>query len=92
MTNHCVRRNGNAHGFVKARLQWPGSQTEARMICEGFAPAASNFVNYGGSVSWVIDVTGPTTVEAWYTAAYTDIYSWVNDSNGVPRPIAFRIQ
>ena len=91
LANYRIRRNGSAHGFVKARLVYGGKTTEARMICEGIRPANSNFINYGGSVSWVIEVAAATKVSIQYESQYNNIYSWVNDSNGVPRPVAIRI-
>ena len=94
MANYRVRRDGTNHGFVKNQVRWnDGSAhtTEARMICEGIRPAASNFINYGGSVSWIIETADACTVEVWYTASYNNLYNWVNDSNGVPRPVAIKI-
>ena len=94
MANYRIRRDGTAHGFVKNQLRWNDGNnhsSETRMVCEGVRPAASNFVNYGGSVSWVIDAAAATTVEIWYSASYNNIYKWVNDGNGVPRPVAVRL-
>jgi hypothetical protein len=76
-------------------LRWndgSAKKTEARMICEGISPVKQhNFTNYGGSVSWVIEVATATTLEAWYYSHYNHIYRWYNDDNGVPRLIAVRL-
>ncbi len=91
IANYRIRRSGSSHGFVKAKLVYEGKSTEARMICEGFRPANSNFTNYGGSVSWVIQVQGSAKISVQYSSHYNNIYSWVNDTNGVPRPIAIKL-
>ena len=68
-----------------------GPGVSAYRLRTGIRPANSNFINYGGSVSWVITAAQASTVEVWYIASYNNIYHWVNDSNGVPRPVAVRI-
>jgi hypothetical protein len=95
IANYRIRRDGTSHGFVKAELRWNDGvahATDDRMVCEGIQPVSQyGFFNYGGSVSWVIDTTQATTLETWYWSHYNHIFSWVNDSNGVPQLIAVRI-
>jgi len=95
IANYRIRRDGHDHGFVKAELRWndgSAKKTESRMICEGISPGKPhNFTNYGGSVSWVIEVATATTLEAWYFSFRHNHYRWYNDHNGVPRLIAVRL-
>lgn len=93
ISNFRIRQDGNAQAWVKAHLSWTdstGHTTEDRMITERIA-VTNTFHNYGGSVSWIITTDGPTTVGAWYLASQTGPYSWYNDVNGVPRPLAVRL-
>ena len=60
------------------------------MICEGFRPVGS-FTNYGGSVTWIIKVSGAVTVQGQYQSGYYDIYQWWNDINGVPEIQALKL-
>jgi len=88
----------NVAAFVKARLRWTDSasrETEHRMVVERVRPIGDNFINYGGSVSWVINVDQDNkTIYAdyfRYGGSADNEYYWQNDGNGVPRVIAVRL-
>jgi hypothetical protein len=86
----------NVPAFVSSRLRWTDSasrETEHRMIVE--RAQSLDFMNYGGSVSWVINVDqdGKTVYADYfrYGGTAANEYYWQSDGNGVPRLVAVRL-